>query len=79
MKFQLVDMPPVGAREFDDETSFKVACDAAGYTYQGVEEAPHLLPHLRGLPKYQQLHGPMGGDPDRVRYETWPASEMYSR
>ena len=51
-----------------------------GITEVGAVNEEHLNAGLQGLPKFQELAGPMGPHKDgtEVRYETWEAYEIYS-
>lgn len=69
-----------GAEELDSIEEFRAAAGRLGLTEAGVVEEPHLNAALQGLPKFDQLAGPMGPAKDgtEVRYETWEAYEIYS-
>ncbi|RYE66277.1 MAG: hypothetical protein EOO81_11680 [Oxalobacteraceae bacterium] len=79
MKIIVVGLPPEPIHAFETAEEMIAAAPKLGWTLLGSEDAPHLRHHLLGLPKFNELCGPMGeGSDGQVRYETWPANEFYS-
>jgi|GEM_PF-3413993 hypothetical protein len=79
MSIIVVGIKDEGVHEFDDAEAMKAAAASHGWTYTKDEDAGHLVPYLLGYPKFEELCGPMGGDPGKIRYETWAAYDLYSR
>ena len=73
MQIQLVDLK--GAWIFDSVEDFVRHVLGLNMTLMGEKNAPNAAAHLRGLPKFKELHGPMAkgtaadGKP-KIRYET---------
>lgn len=83
MEITVVGLNGLNIPKFATPEEMVAAAPAYGLTHTGYESQTHLRAHLIGLPKFEQLHGPMDdGTKDgivKIRYETWEASEMYSR
>lgn len=69
-----------GYENFDSIDDFRAASGRLGITENGSVDSTHSNALLQGLPKFQQLAGPLGPQCDgtEVRYETWKAFEIYS-
>lgn len=79
MEIQVVGMPSEPVHNFSNVQEMIDAAPSLGWTYAGLEDQLHLVPQLRGLPKFKELCGPMGSsDVHKIRYETWPAYDLYS-
>ncbi|MEW9615213.1 hypothetical protein AB3G45_15420 [Shinella sp. S4-D37] len=83
MEITVVGLEGLGIPKFSTPEDMIAAAPAYGLTHTGFEQQTHLVAHLIGLPKFKELHGPMeNGSKDgnlKIRYETWAASEFYSR
>lgn len=80
MEIQVVGMPTEPVHIFATAQEMIDAAPALGWTFSGFESQAHLAKQLVGLPKFTELCGPMGSrDVTKIRYETWPANELYSR
>jgi len=79
MRVQLVGKE--SAENFDTIADFRSAAGRLGFTEVGIVDDPRLNASLQGLPKFQELAGPMGPQKNgaEVRYETWAAYEIYSK
>ena len=78
MKIQVVGMPSEAVHNFASAQDMIDAAPSLGWTFTNHEDQPHLAKHLISLPKFKELYGPMDGGDGMVRYETWPAQELYS-
>ena len=79
MEIQVIGMPIEAVHTFASAQEMIDAAPALGWAFAGFESQSHLAKQLVGLPKFTELCGPMGsGDVNKIRYETWPAHELYS-
>lgn len=79
MKIQIIGLDQEEIPTFENAEALLAAAPGLGLTHTGTETAEHLLPVLRGLPKFKELAGPMGDGKPIIRYETWAAYDIYSR
>lgn len=67
--------------EHFDAALLATKCAERGYTFERLvraDEHPAIAyPHLAGLPKFKELHGPSPHF-DIARYETWEAFDLLS-
>lgn len=80
MEIMVVGMPSEPLHTFASAQEMIDAARVLGWTFTGFESQTHLAEQLIGLPKFTELCGPMGSsDVTKIRYETWPAYDFYSR
>lgn len=80
MKFKLIEMGERGSivTMYDTAEELIAGMEAKGYEHLGPCKADWLRSELRGQPTFKGIFGPMGPDPDAVRYEDAETNELLS-
>ncbi|MBW7947468.1 MAG: hypothetical protein H3C60_13785 [Sphingomonadaceae bacterium] len=74
MRIQVVGLPSEEVRYFASVEEMMESAPFQGWTFTGMVEAKKFI----GFPMFKELFGPMEGEEDTARYETWPAQQFYS-